>query len=163
MGFKQNRKRLCGRVSRSVTRPHFTWMIKQPSQLWRLRLSKSSPNDREWRKHLRYESMLRLSHKKNNLRVFSINISADFLTIYLLGLKDIYRCLKLVIMPNYPVSPYYCTRRTANLDSSVLQQPKRHTNVYWTVHHCNSWRMKNQLDATCYFISLIMRSTCFGH
>jgi len=24
-------------------------------------------------------------------------------------------------------------------------------------------RMKNQLDVTCYFISLIMRSTCFGH
>jgi len=23
--------------------------------------------------------------------------------------------------------------------------------------------MKNQLDVTCYFISLIMRSTCFGH
>ena len=37
------------------------------------------------------------------------------------------------------------------------------SNVYWTVHHCNSWRMKNQLDVTCYFISLIMRSTCFGH
>ena len=37
------------------------------------------------------------------------------------------------------------------------------SNVYWTVHHCNSWGMKNQLDVTCYFISLIMRSTCFGH
>ena len=24
-------------------------------------------------------------------------------------------------------------------------------NVYWTVHHCNSWRMKDQLDVTCYF------------
>jgi len=23
--------------------------------------------------------------------------------------------------------------------------------------------MKNQLDVTCYFISLNMRSTCFGH
>jgi hypothetical protein len=34
--------------------------------------------------------------------------------------------------------------------------------VYWTVHHCNSWRMKDQLDVTCYFISL-MCSTCFGH
>ena len=28
---------------------------------------------------------------------------------------------------------------------------------------CNSWRMKDQLDVTCYFISLIMCSTCFGH
>ena len=27
--------------------------------------------------------------------------------------------------------------------------------VYWTVHHCDSWRIKNQLDVTCYiyFIS----------
>ena len=37
------------------------------------------------------------------------------------------------------------------------------SNVYWTVRHCNSWGMKNQLDVTCYFISIIMRSTCFGH
>ena len=37
------------------------------------------------------------------------------------------------------------------------------TNVYWTVRHCNSWRMKDQLDVTCYFISLIMCSTCSGH
>ena len=27
----------------------------------------------------------------------------------------------------------------------------------------SSWRMKDQLDDTCYFISLIMCSTCFGH
>jgi hypothetical protein len=38
-----------------------------------------------------------------------------------------------------------------------------YSNVYWTVHHCNSWRMKDQLDVTCYFISLIMRWTCFEH
>ena len=25
-------------------------------------------------------------------------------------------------------------------------------NVYWTVHHCNSWRMKDQLDVTCYIL-----------
>ena len=37
------------------------------------------------------------------------------------------------------------------------------SNVYWTVHHCNSWRMKDQLDVTCYFISLLMCSTCFRH
>jgi len=35
--------------------------------------------------------------------------------------------------------------------------------VYWTVHHCESWRIKDQLDVTCYFISLLMGSTCFGH
>ena len=37
------------------------------------------------------------------------------------------------------------------------------SNVYWTVHHCSSWGMKDQLDVTFYFISIIMRSTCFGH
>ena len=29
--------------------------------------------------------------------------------------------------------------------------------------HFNSWRMKDQLDVTCYFISLLMCSTYFGH
>ena len=38
-----------------------------------------------------------------------------------------------------------------------------YTYVYWTVHHCDSWRIKDQLDVTCYFISLLMCSTCFGH
>ena len=27
----------------------------------------------------------------------------------------------------------------------------------------DSWRIKDQLDVTCYFISLLMSSTCFGH
>jgi len=32
--------------------------------------------------------------------------------------------------------------------------------VHWTVHHCNSWRIKDQLDVTCSFISVLMCSTC---
>jgi len=35
--------------------------------------------------------------------------------------------------------------------------------VYWTMHHCDSWRIKDQLDVICYCISLLMCSTCFGH
>jgi len=35
--------------------------------------------------------------------------------------------------------------------------------VYWTVHHCDNWRIKNQLDAIYYFIVLLISSTCFGH
>jgi len=35
--------------------------------------------------------------------------------------------------------------------------------IYWTVHHCDNWRIKNQLDATYYFIVLLIGSTCFGH
>jgi len=37
------------------------------------------------------------------------------------------------------------------------------TYVYWTVQHGDSWRIKDQLDVTYYFISLLMCSTCFGH
>jgi len=35
--------------------------------------------------------------------------------------------------------------------------------VSWTVHHCDSWRVKDQLHVTCCFISLLMCSTCFRH
>ena len=37
------------------------------------------------------------------------------------------------------------------------------SDVYWTMHRCDNWRMKNQLDATCYFIVLLISSTCFRH
>ena len=35
--------------------------------------------------------------------------------------------------------------------------------VEWLRHIIIIWRMKDQFDVTCYFISLIMCSTCFGH
>jgi len=35
--------------------------------------------------------------------------------------------------------------------------------ICWTVHHRVNWRIKNQLDATYYFIVLFIGSTCFGH
>jgi hypothetical protein len=37
------------------------------------------------------------------------------------------------------------------------------TDVYWTLRHCDNWRIKNQLDATCYFIVLLVGSTYFEH
>ena len=36
-------------------------------------------------------------------------------------------------------------------------------NIICTKIICHSWRIKDQLDVTCYFISLLMCSTCFGH
>ena len=36
------------------------------------------------------------------------------------------------------------------------------SDAYWTVHHCDSWRI-NQLDVTFYFILLLIDSTRFGH
>jgi len=35
--------------------------------------------------------------------------------------------------------------------------------VYCSLHHCDSCRIKDQLDVTCYFVSLLMCSTCFGY
>jgi len=35
--------------------------------------------------------------------------------------------------------------------------------VYWTVRRIDNWRIKIQLDATYYFIVLMLGSTCFGH
>ena len=52
---------------------------------------------------------------------------------------------------------------TSNINELELEYNSAESNVYWTVHHCNSWRMKDQLDVTCYIISLIMCSTYFGH
>ena len=43
-----------------------------------------------------------------------------------------------------------------------LTNLKKVYDVCWTVHHCDNWRIKNQLDAT-YFIVLRIGSTCFGH
>jgi len=37
------------------------------------------------------------------------------------------------------------------------------SDVYWPVLHRNNRRIKNQLNATCYFIVLLIDSTCFGH
>jgi len=37
------------------------------------------------------------------------------------------------------------------------------SDVYWTVHHCDSWRIKNQLDTTWYIIVILISSTYFGH
>ena len=37
------------------------------------------------------------------------------------------------------------------------------SNVYWTVHRCNSWGIKNQLDVTCCLYFTYICSTCFEH
>ena len=37
------------------------------------------------------------------------------------------------------------------------------SNVYWTVHHCNSRGIKNQLDVTCCLYFTYICSTCFEH
>ena len=60
-----------------------------------------------------------------------------------------------------------------SLQGREIQTPQRSyqglsiARIHWeTLVHVNlveSWGMKNQLDVTCYFISLIMRSTCVGH
>ena len=61
---------------------------------------------------------------------------------------------------------YSTTAQTRTLNISRTSNAKIGNSifyVYWTVHHCDSWRIKEQLDVTCYFTSLLMCSTCFGH
>ena len=71
----------------------------------------------------------------------------------------------------------FATRHMTETDEEVLLQEvrfafgensfsedKRNFDVCWTVHHCDNWRIRtNQLDATCYFIVLLIGSTCCGH
>ena len=54
-------------------------------------------------------------------------------------------------------------RHSPKDNASKYLQLQSEPYVYWTVHHCDSWRIKDQLDVTCYFILLLMHSTCFGH
>ena len=60
-----------------------------------------------------------------------------------------------------------CKAEDAGKRSSFFDQPYEQwpnpSYVYWTVHLCDSWRVNDQLDLTCYLISLLMCSTCFGH
>ena len=43
---------------------------------------------------------------------------------------------------------------TKNRERRIMVRSPPHLlqpNVYWTVHHCNSWGIKIQLDVTCFF------------
>jgi len=87
-----------------------------------------------------------------------------------------------------PLSPYHCLYRvptrwficmgsdggTRNIKPStntfsvvLTNRNKRQTKcLKYTVTDieiCDKWRIKNQLDATCYFIALLIGSTCFEH
>ena len=47
----------------------------------------------------------------------------------------------------------YMTERNRNFRKDLIYQTDM----------CVCWRKINQLDVTCYFISFILRLTCFGH
>ena len=64
------------------------------------------------------------------------------------------------------ISYFHCTYKPP----PQLYQPGEedaYRSVSWTDSHIQavilSWRIKDQLDVTCYSISLLMCSTCFGH
>jgi len=54
---------------------------------------------------------------------------------------------------------------TSTEDDKIQPLPKYKFGpyVHWTVHRCDNWRIKDQLDATCYFIVLLIGPICFGH
>ena len=85
-------------------------------------------------------------------------ILSDFLCIHL---KCCSHCAPHILL----LSPHHVTCKSCGAVTNNVPEINydiSESNVYWTVHHCNSWGMKNKLDVTCYLISL-MRSTCFGH
>ena len=75
--------------------------------------------------------------------------------------QNIDSALRVYIFMVHVYVPGLSLKRNFKILNYLLNATK--SNVYWTVHHCNRWRMKDQLDVTCYFISLLMCSTCFGH
>ena len=70
---------------------------------------------------------------------------------------------------NKPLQLYLTVERkdkkstTRSAEQKKLPKNSDWSNVYWTVHHCDNWRIKNQLDAIYYFIVLLIGSTRFGH
>jgi len=67
-------------------------------------------------------------------------------------------------MSVFHIPTYDQTLHTLNFTTRrTVQSPSSDSDVYWTVHHCDDWRIRNQLDATYYFIVLLIGSTCFGH
>ena len=93
---------------------------------------------------------------------FSIYFLPWFLTHYYLQMTSLLFLTQKTICNRQSI--YY----VAYLQDIIWKLPQKRrryleSNVYWTAHHCNSWRMKDQLDVTCYFISFHMCSTCFGN
>ena len=78
--------------------------------------------------------------------------------IYVLKHRD--AVIILMLLPDYDKLYCSCQGVAQNFEKWLLVLSSY---VYWTVHHCDSWRIKDQLDATCCFISLLLCSTCFGH
>jgi len=59
--------------------------------------------------------------------------------------------------------PFGVTLRCKSMLSAAHNTILFWSDVYRTVHHCDSWRIRDQLDVSCYLISLLMCSTRFGH
>jgi len=55
------------------------------------------------------------------------------------------------------------SRINTHLKRSIKNTVRHKYINFFNSHYWNSWRIKYQLDVTCYFISLLMCSTCFGH
>jgi len=49
---------------------------------------------------------------------------------------------------------------TINLKLSLQMQS---IDVYWTAHHLDNWKNKIQINATYYFIIIMLGPTCFVH
>ena len=69
-------------------------------------------------------------------------------------------CFGQIYCPSSGVSTFYTTLRL--LSETVHHQGSQHffqSYIYWTVHHLHSWIKRDQLDVTCFIISLFKAKT----
>ena len=83
------------------------------------------------------------------------------LLTYFIVVKDAYLQIVLQINCRFLQHRPVCSCQTIFLLFIYLYTSE--FDVYWTVHHCDNWRIKTQLDATWYFIVLLIGCTCFEH
>jgi len=116
-----------------------------------------------------FDSILKILHASSGCGKYLR--SPRIIVLYINSLKCKYVWDNFVVLYKRGVPPKYVqlsfvtfnlSCRMAHFGTQIVPSTCE-SDVYWTVHHYDNWRIKNQLDATCYIIVLLIGSTCFGH
>ena len=118
---------------------------------------------------------LSVLHGHTNIKPFFVshcNFSTDWERIvYFKGVKNIVLSLFKATSWTRQYSPMIINKftimitvwRLDNYTELICDRYHAACNVELSIDTTNKRRIKNQLDATCYFIVLLIGSTCFGH
>ena len=148
-----------------------TWVVL----IWRISCCK-----RTW--HSRFSGHIEEKNGHNDEQLkFRINFDEGFLVTYRVKCKisgnnngdNNVRRLEECLSPRqdrqctYNITTRHVHATTAAVEKIISTTYSKCVFVAFVIQHakhkCLSWRMKDQLDVTCYFISLLMCSTCFGY